>query len=102
MFRRRNFGRLTLIVVVGFILRSIFISSTSSKDVIRGHNVLERVVSRSSSFLDVRRYSFLQTRFGRDEHDDLLSNVVENGADDYWERFQKPLSVKVNHLFDER
>lgn len=90
MLRRRTFGRLTLFVVLGFILRSIFTSKNLSKDEIRSHNILERVVSRSSNILDVRRYPFLQAHYGRDEYDDLFSNVFLNGANDYWERFQKP------------
>ncbi|GJJ14286.1 hypothetical protein Clacol_008550 [Clathrus columnatus] len=102
MLRRRDLGRLTLLIVTGLILRN-FLTSTSSKDEIRGHNVLERVVSRSNSVLDVRKHPFLQAHIGRDEYDDFFNNVITNGADDYWERFQKPFTFnsETSHADEE-
>ncbi|KAF8530122.1 glycosyltransferase family 69 protein [Hysterangium stoloniferum] len=88
--RRRSIGRLVLCIIVGFIIRNIFTSDSSTNEEIRGHNVLERVVSRSDRVLDVQRHPFLQARLGRDDNDDLLTEVIKGGVEDFWERFQKP------------
>ena len=41
----------------------------------------------------MQKHRFLQSRIGRDEREDLMSDVVRNGVNDYWERFQLPLCV---------
>lgn len=89
-FRRRSLGRLVLFIVIGFTIRYTFWSAPANRVEIREHNVLERVVTRSDKTLDVQRHPFLQARLGREDRDDLLSNVIKDGVTDYWERFQKP------------
>jgi len=91
LFRRRFVGRLLVFAALGFFLRTIFGPGSDDKHEIRGHNVIERVVSRSDKLLDVQKYPFLQARIGRDEEDDLLSDMIKSGVDDFWDRFQKPL-----------
>lgn len=91
--RRRSLKRLILLVAVGILLRLLYLtfswSSNPKSHKIREQNVLERV-RRSEKTLNVQKHDFLQVRMGRDERDDLLTDVIKNGADDYWERFQKP------------
>ena len=89
-FRRRSVGRLLVFIFLGFIFRYIFGSRPSSGDEILEHNVLERVVTRSDKTLDVQRHPFLQARLGRDDTDDLLSEVIKDGVTDFWEHFQTP------------
>jgi hypothetical protein len=92
-FRRRNLTRLFILIAAVVLIRL----ATSSKSPsarenpyeIKGHGVLD-FVHGSENALDARRHSFLQTRVGRDEGEDLMSDIVRNGVDDYWERFQKP------------
>lgn len=90
LLRRRTIGRLVIFAILGFVLRGLFGSSSANREEIKRHNVLERVVSRSEKVLDVHRHSFLQARIGRDEDDDLMSTVIKDGAENFWERFQKP------------
>ena len=47
-------------------------------------------VTRSDKQLDARKLQFLQVRMGRDDRPDLFSNIIDDGVQDYWERFQKP------------
>lgn len=89
-FRRRSLGRLLVFIVIGFAYRYIFASTPPHGDEILEHNVLQRVVTRSDKTLDVQRHQFLQARMGRDDGDDLFSDVIKNGVTDYWQRFQKP------------
>ncbi|KAI0315408.1 cryptococcal mannosyltransferase 1-domain-containing protein [Amylostereum chailletii] len=95
-FRRRNVTRIILVVLVAFVFRFFFFSSSSSStdslNEIQRQNVLE-LVSRSTGKLDARRHKFLQSRMGRDERKDLMTDIVYNGVDDYWDRFQKPYIV---------
>ena len=100
--RRRSLGRILILVacVTGF--RFIFSSSSSSAtsavsnfysgdpQEIQKQGVLD-LVTRGEKALDARKYKFLQARIGRDEREDLFSDVVNNGILDFWERFQKPL-----------
>ncbi|KIJ37578.1 hypothetical protein M422DRAFT_50381 [Sphaerobolus stellatus SS14] len=100
LLRRRFVGRLLLFITVGFFLRSIFSSNHGTGNEIRGHNVLERVVSRSDKVLDVHKHPFLQARLGRDEFEDVFTDIIKSGVDDFWERFQKPfiLGSDTSHL----
>jgi hypothetical protein len=88
--RRRSFTRIAFLATVFVAFRYIWSSSSSSvsENEIQKHNVLD-LVSRDNK-LDVRRHKFLQSRMGRNERDDMMSDIVANGVDDYWERFQKP------------
>lgn len=92
-FRRRNLTRVFILIAAAFLFRlAISPKSSSSKTKsheIQGHSVLD-FVHGSENALDARRHSFLQSRLGRDEREDLMSDIVRNGVDDYWERFQKP------------
>jgi hypothetical protein len=97
--RRRSFARVILLLGIGIIIRSCFLSGRSSAPQpssysarwaeIREHNVIERV-TRSEKTFNVRKHRFLQVRMGRDERDDILSYVIRNGVHDFWQRFQKP------------
>ncbi len=92
-FRRRNLTRIFILVSAAILLRLATSSGPSSSDTklheIQGHGVLD-FVHGSESVLDTRRYGFLQSRFGRDDEEGLMGDIVRNGVDDYWERFQKP------------
>jgi hypothetical protein len=94
--RRRNISRVIFLLAVGFVVRVVFLSDSPtftpySPDIheIRQHNVLERV-TRADKGLNVQKHKFLQVRMGRDERDDLFMSYIRNGAQDYWDRFQKP------------
>ena len=87
--RRRTLGRIGILIASIVVFRRLF-SSTTAKHEIQEHNVLERV-TRLDKMLDVNRHQFLQVRMGRDERDGMLSDMVQDGVQDYWERFQFPL-----------
>ncbi|KAH9083473.1 cryptococcal mannosyltransferase 1-domain-containing protein [Lactarius deliciosus] len=95
-FRRRNLTRIFILISAAILIRLATSSRSSSSDTklheIQGHGVLD-FVHGSESVLDTRRYGFLQSRFGRDDKEDLMGDIVRNGVDDYWERFQKPYIV---------
>ncbi|KAJ7074464.1 glycosyltransferase family 69 protein [Mycena amicta] len=91
--RRRSFTRVVFIAAFAFVARWLFFSSSSSAanakaHEIREHNFIER--ARQDKSLNVQRHRFLQARMGRDERDELMGDIIRNGADDYWERFQLP------------
>lgn len=92
-FRRRNLTRVFFLVSAAVLIHFATKSGPSSSDTnlheIQSHGVLD-FVHGSESVLDTRRYSFLQSRFGRDDREGLMGDIVRNGVDDYWERFQKP------------
>jgi hypothetical protein len=92
-FRRRNFTRIIILISAAVIIRFVTSSKSSSPKTtsheIQGHGVLD-FVHGPENVLDARRHAFLQSRVGRDEREDLMSDIVRNGVDDYWERFQKP------------
>jgi hypothetical protein len=92
-FRRRNLTRIFILISAIVLIRLATSSSSPpprAKSLeIQGHGVLD-FVHGSENILDARRHSFLQSRVGRDEREDLMSDIVHNGVDDYWERFQKP------------
>jgi hypothetical protein len=87
--RRRTLGRFGVLIVSVIVLRLLFVPRTAKHE-IRTHNVLERV-TRPEKLLDVNRHQFLQVRMGRDERDGMLSDMVQDGVQDFWERFQFPL-----------
>ena len=92
-FRRRNLTRIFILISAAILIRLATTSKSSSSKAktheIQGHGVLD-FVHGSEYALDARRHAFLQSRVGRDEREDLMSDIVRNGVDDYWERFQKP------------
>ena len=92
-FRRRNLTRIFILISAAILIRLATSSKSSSSKTksheIQGHGVLD-FVHGSENALDARRHAFLQSRVGRDEREDLMSDIVRNGVDDYWERFQKP------------
>lgn len=87
--RRRTLGRIAVLTVSIVLFRYLFAPRTEKHE-IQTHNVLERV-TRPDKMLDVNRHDFLQVRMGRDERDGMLSDMVQDGVQDYWERFQFPL-----------
>ncbi|KAI0294924.1 cryptococcal mannosyltransferase 1-domain-containing protein [Russula brevipes] len=95
-FRSRNLKRIFILVAAVILFRLATSSRSSSPrkktHEIQSHGVLD-FVHGSENALDARRHSFLQTRVGRDEREDLMSDIVRNGVDDYWERFQKSYIV---------
>ena len=94
-FRRRTLVRFFLLATVSLIVRFTFFPSQhpevskSQSNQIQGHNFIERA-TRTDKSLNVQRHPFLQARMGRDEKEDIFSNLVHTGVRDYWERFQRP------------
>ena len=92
-FRRRNLTRIFLLISAAVLIRLATKSGPTSSDTksyeIQGHGVLD-FVHAPENVLDTRRHGFLQSRFGRDEREALMGDIVRNGVDDYWDRFQKP------------
>ena len=99
--RRRSLIRI-LLFLGGVILFKILISQSSTTSVsslytsdpqqIQKQGVLD-LVTRGEKVLDARKHKFLQVRVGRDERPDLFSETIDDGIQDFWERFQKPLYV---------
>lgn len=95
-FRRRTLSRLIFITFFGLFLRWLLspppTHSKSQSHQIVEHNFIERA-TRPDKSLNVQRHPFLQSRMGRDERDDMFSALVQDGARDYWERFQLPYII---------
>ncbi|KAJ7743935.1 glycosyltransferase family 69 protein [Mycena maculata] len=94
--RRRSLSRVLFIAACAFVVRWLFFSSPSSAAAtdyaahqIKEHNFIERA-TRPDKTLNVQKHHFLQARMGRDEREELMGDVIRNGVDDYWERFQMP------------
>ncbi|KAJ7603954.1 glycosyltransferase family 69 protein [Mycena polygramma] len=95
--RRRSLSRIFFIGACAFFARWLFFSPPASTlgyaaHQIKEHNFIERA-TRSDKSLNVQKHPFLQARMGRDEREELMSNEIRNGVDDYWERFQMPYMV---------
>ena len=94
-FRRRTLLRFLILVAVSLLIRFTFFPDQQSKalksnsHLIKGHNFIERA-TRPDKSLDVQRHPFLQARIGRDEKEDIFSDLVRTGIRDYWDRFQRP------------
>lgn len=100
-FRRRSLVRVLLLVSFALFVRLFIFSpsfpaaSVTSKfyasdpQEIQKQGVLDLVTGKEKA-LDARKHTFLQVRLGRDEREDLFSDVIRDGVVDYWERFQKP------------
>ena len=89
LFRRRNLTRVFWIIALIILVRLLFVSDkTPESPQIRRQGVLE-LVARSDK-LDVHKHDFLQVRIGRDERPDFFSDVIHDGIDDFWERYQMP------------
>ncbi|KAF7290515.1 Glycosyltransferase family 69 protein [Mycena indigotica] len=91
--RKRSLSRVFLIAACAFVVRWLTVSSPKSAadaqaHEIKEHNFIER--ARKDKSLNVQRHRFLQARMGRDEGDELMGDIIRNGATDYWERFQLP------------
>ena len=93
VFRRRTLVRFLILVAVTLLIRFTFFQHTkalkSKSQQIQRHNFIERA-TRPDKSLDVQRHPFLQARIGRDEKEDMFSNLVRTGIRDYWDRFQRP------------
>ncbi|KAJ7076038.1 glycosyltransferase family 69 protein [Mycena belliarum] len=93
--RRRSLSRVFFIAICAFVARWLFFSNSSATSSayashqIQEHNFIERA-TRPDKSLNVQKHQFLQARMGRDERDELMGDVIRNGVDDYWERFQMP------------
>lgn len=98
--RRRSLIRISILVAGAVLLKLLFSSSSTGSSVsslyasdpqeIQKQGVLG-LVTRGETELDARKHKFLQVRMGRDDREDIFSSSVDDGALDYWERFQKPL-----------
>ena len=87
--RRRSLTRIFWIVTLIVLVRLLFPPSKKPESPeIRRQGVLDLVTREKS--LDARKYKFLQARMGRDDRQDLFSEFINNGLQDYWNRFQKP------------
>jgi hypothetical protein len=110
LFRRRNFSRLALFLAIAVIFRVLCFGrtgqprplsafNTTRSYQIPEHGFFERASGRAvtEKSLNVKKYSFLQSRIGRrldepQERDrELLSHWVREGAWEFWERFVRPL-----------
>lgn len=91
-FRRRSWLR-ALYVVIGLFFLRLVLFPPARENEIAHHNVIERVTRGSEKLLDVQKHSWLQSRIGRDERPDMLNDFVDDGTNDFWNRFQLPLSV---------
>ena len=100
VIRRRTLVRVLIFAALGLLFKLLVASPDTSVAVssfygpvdpkeIRKQNVLD-LVRRSDKQLDARKHEFLQVRMGRDDRPDLFSDVIGDGVQDYWERFQKP------------
>lgn len=107
LWRKRNLGRLFLLILAFFVLRTLF-SSHHHQQEIKHHNVLERV-TRPDRTLDVQKHEFLQVRMGGALPKDILDELIYDGGStcssptsqvqisnllgvtDYWNRFQSKL-----------
>lgn len=88
--RRKTIARLGVISVLFLAIRWLFTTQPPT-DQIAHHNVIDRVTRGTDKTLDVKKYPFLQSRQGRDDRPDMLSEYVDDGMDDFWTRFQLPL-----------
>ncbi|KAI0776851.1 cryptococcal mannosyltransferase 1-domain-containing protein [Trametes elegans] len=100
IIRRRTVLRVGALAALALLLNVLVRSPSSSASVsslyrssdpkqIRKQNVLD-LVTGADKQLDARKHNFLQARMGRDDREDLFSDVINDGVEDYWERFQKP------------
>jgi len=94
--RRRTLTRYFYFVVAAFFFKWLFFSSAptpvglQTKDhQIKSHNFIERATRQDKS-LNVQKHPFLQSRMGRDEKEDIFTDLIRNGFRDYWERLQLP------------
>ena len=98
--RRRTLVRVALLAAAAVLLRLLLASSSPAASAvspfyaadpqeIQKQGVLD-LVTRGEKALDARKHTFLQVRMGRDERPDVFKESVEDGAMDFWERFQKP------------
>ena len=90
MLQRRRLTRVFWVVVLAILVRLLFFNNSGPKNApeIRRQGVLD-LVARSDR-LDVQKHDLLQVRIGRDERHDLFTDIIDDGMDDFWERFQKP------------
>ena len=90
VFRRRHLNRVFWFIALGFLARLLFYPTAAPESPqIRRQGVLD-LVSGTDKLLDVQRHDFLQVRLGRDERPDFLSDLVTNGVEDFWKRFEQP------------
>ncbi|KZT51964.1 capsular associated protein [Calocera cornea HHB12733] len=88
LLRSRLVTRILILIAGILFLRYLFGGRDSSRE-IRSNSVFERVAI-SGNVLDVQRYPFLQARIDRDERPDILDEIMDNGVNDFWNRFQLP------------
>ncbi|KAF9073267.1 glycosyltransferase family 69 protein [Rhodocollybia butyracea] len=97
--RKGNLFRLTFFGAALFLIRALFFPSSGSASSrsfatttqstrIEEHNFIERATADKS--LNVQKHKFLQARIGRDSRFEVLGDVIRNGINDYWDRFQLP------------
>ncbi|KAI0075004.1 hypothetical protein K474DRAFT_1600571 [Panus rudis PR-1116 ss-1] len=101
VIRRRSLVRLLILLAFILLVRLFVVSPSSAASSIKAfydsdpqeikkQGVLDLVTARGEKALDARKHKWLQVRLGRDEREDLFSDIVKDGYLDYWERFQKP------------
>jgi hypothetical protein len=76
--RRLTLLRFLLIAAVSLLIHRTYQRTTVVKPKshqIKGHNFIERA-TRPDKSLDVQRHPFLQACIGRDEKEDIFSNLV--------------------------
>ena len=89
-FRRRSLVRLAGVAAFVFFVRRFLFRPPAATEIAH-HNYIERVTRAADKSLDVQRHPFLQSRIGRDEPPDILSQFVDDGTNSFWRNFQLPL-----------
>ncbi|KAI0819762.1 cryptococcal mannosyltransferase 1-domain-containing protein [Trametes gibbosa] len=110
MIRRRTVLRIVGLAFLAFLVKVLVAAPSTSSSVsalygasdpneIRKQNVLDYVTGADKQ-LDARKHKFLQARMGRDDRLDLFADIIDDGVQDYWERFQKPyiLNHETSHM----
>lgn len=99
--RKKTLYRLAFAASAFLLIRTLFFPSSESgpssrsfatsthSNQIEEHNFIERA-TRPDKSLNVQKHKFLQARIGRDSRLEVLGDVIRNGINDYWDRFQLP------------
>jgi len=86
----RGFFALAVILCAKLIIIPRSSSASLDPSAFEAYNVFERVTG-VDKVLNVRKHKFLQARMGRDVRNDIFDDIIANGVEDYWNRFQMPL-----------
>lgn len=92
VLRRRNLSRVLFLLGSALFIRLFLFPSSKDNPSqplqIKEHNFIER--ARHDKSLNIQKHRFLQARIGRDEPEELFGDLIRNGVNDFWDRFQMP------------